>query len=96
MFGIRTKEDVISADKAYPILHELYRKERKSIAITIEAEILENKPISLTLCDGENTVTALGEFPQLAKNKALTKEDVIKNITIIQLAKDFIMYKSLY
>ena len=31
MFGIRTKEDVVSADKAFPILHELYRKEYKSI-----------------------------------------------------------------
>ena len=81
MFGIRTKEDVISADKAFPLLHELYRKERKSVAVTLKAEILENKPISLTVSDGENTVTAFGEHPQVAKNKAVTKEDIIKNIT---------------
>lgn len=81
MFGIRTKEDVISADKAFPLLHELYRKERKSVAVTLKAEILENKPISLTVSDGENTVTAFGELPQVAKNKAVTKEDIIKNIT---------------
>ena len=37
MFGIRTKEDVISADKAFPLLHELYRKERKSVAVTLKA-----------------------------------------------------------
>lgn len=81
MFGIRTKEDVMSADKAFPVLHELYRKERKSVAITLKAEILENKPISLTVSDGENTVIAFGELPQVAKNKAVTKEDIIKNIT---------------
>ena len=81
MFGIRTKEDVISADKAFPLLHELYRKERKSVEVMLKAEIAQNKPISLTLCDGENTVTAFGELPQIAKNKAITKEDVIKNIT---------------
>jgi putative protease len=28
MFGIRQKEDVISADRVFPKLHELYRKER--------------------------------------------------------------------
>ncbi len=81
MFGIRTKEDVISADKAFPILHELYRKERKSVAVTLKSEILEDKPISLTICDGENTVTAFGDIPQTAKNKPITREDVIKNIT---------------
>lgn len=81
MFGIRTKEDVISADKAFPLLHEIYRKERKSVAITINAEVSYNKPISLTVCDGKNTITVFGNLPQIAKNKAVTKEDVIKNIT---------------
>ncbi len=81
MFGIRTKEDVVSADKAFPLLHELYRKERKSVAVTLNAEVANNKPISLTVCDGENTVTAFGNLPQEAKNKAVTKEDIIKNIT---------------
>ncbi len=81
MFGIRTKEDVISADKAFPLLHELYRKERKSVAVTIKAEVLKNKPISLTLSDGKNTVSVSGNLPQTAKTKAVTKEDITKNIT---------------
>lgn len=81
MFGIRTKEDVISADKAFPLLHELYRKERKSVAVTIKAEVLKNKPISLTLSDGKNTVTVQGNLPQTAKTKAVSKEDITKNIT---------------
>ncbi len=80
MFGIRTKEDVLSADKAFPSLHELYRGERKSVPITINAEALRNKPIKLILSDGENTVQAVGEIPELAQKKAVTKEDVEKNL----------------
>ncbi len=80
MFGIRTKEDVISADKAFPSLHEIYRNERQSVDISVNAEISENKPISITLSDGVNTVTALGEIPQKAKNRAVVYEDVYKNL----------------
>lgn len=80
MFGIRTKEDVVSADKAFPYLHELYRKERQSIPVGVKAKILRGMPISLTLSDGENTVTATGNIPQEAKNRALTYEDALKNI----------------
>lgn len=80
MFGIRTKKDVISADKAFPTLHELYRKERQNIPVGVKAQILRNKPITLTLSDGENTVTAAGNIPQEAKNRSLTQEDALKNI----------------
>lgn len=81
MFGIRTKEDVVSADKAFPVLHELYRKEYKSVAVGINAVIKENEPITLTLCDGQNTATAKGDIPQKAKNKPTTYDDVLKNLT---------------
>ncbi len=81
MFGIRTKDDVISADKAFPFLHELYRNERKSVPINVRAEILKDKPISLTLSDGENTVKALGNIPQTAKNRELFYDDALKNLT---------------
>ncbi len=81
MFGIRTKEDVTDAPKAFPVLHELYRKESKNVAVGIKAEIKENEPISLTLCDGENEITVRGNIPQKAKNKVLTYEDAFKNLT---------------
>lgn len=81
MFGIRTKEDVISANDAFPFLHELYRKERQSVNIGLKAEILKDKPISLTLSDGDNSVTAYGDIPQIAKNRALSYEDCLKNLT---------------
>ena len=81
MFGIRTKEDVLSADKAFPALHEIYRNERKSVPVSVMAEILKDKPISLTLSDGENTVTAFGDIPQIAQNRAITYEDAFKSLT---------------
>ncbi len=81
MFGIRTKDDVLSANKAFPKLHEIYRNERKSVGVSVKCIVKENKPLSLTLCDGENTVTAKGDIPQKAQNRAVTPQDVLKNIT---------------
>lgn len=81
MFGIRTKEDVLSADTAFPKLHELYRKERGCVPISVKAEILKDTPITLTLTDNENnTVTVEGAIPQTAQNKPLTEENAYKNL----------------
>ena len=81
MFGIRTKDDVVSANKAFPLLHELYRSERSSVAVNIKAEISLNKPITIEISDGENKVVVSGDEPQKAQNKSATKEDVIRNLT---------------
>lgn len=81
MFGIRTKDDVISADKSFPTIHELYRAERKAFPISLNAQIKEETPISLTLSDGENTVTAIGEAPAKAKTKELSYNDALKCLT---------------
>lgn len=81
MFGIRTKEDVAAAKDAFPILHELYRKEYKSVGIDITTLIKENMPISLTLNDGINKVTSIGAIPQKARNKAISYDDAYKSLT---------------
>ena len=82
MFGIRTRDDVLSANKAYPYLHSLYRAERQSVAVDIKAEILKDKPISLTICDDEkNTVTVKGSVPEKAQNKALSPDDTLKSLS---------------
>ena len=80
MFGIRTKEDVLSAKEAFPKIHELYRKERQKVKIRILAEIRADKPMKLTLDDGVNSVTASGDIPQTAKTRGATKEDIEKNL----------------
>lgn len=81
MFGIRTKEDVISADKAFPSLHEIYRFERKSVGIEIRAEISPEKPICVLFSDGENTVKTEGNIPQTAQNRSVTADDIVKNLS---------------
>ena len=81
MFGIRTKDDVLSADKAFPYLHEIYRNERQNVPVSVKAQILNGKPISLTLTDNDgNAVTVTGDLPQAAQNKPLTYENALKNL----------------
>ena len=81
MFGIRTKDDVIAAGDTYSYLHELYRAERQSASIKIDAQILADKPMMLIVSDDKNTVTVSGDIPQTAKNKAAEKQSVIDNLT---------------
>ncbi len=81
MFGIRTKDDVIAAGDTYAYLHEFYRAERQSVPIKMQAQILSDKPITLTATDEKNIVTATGDIPQAAKNKALTKDIVCESLT---------------
>ncbi len=81
MFGIRTKEDVLAADKAFPALHEIYRNERKSVPISVKGQILKDKPVSLTLTDSDgNSVTATGKPPQQAQNKPVTYEKALESL----------------
>ena len=80
MFGIRTKDDVVSADKAFPLLHEIYRNELQSVAVEVSFKAKKGEEIMLSLCDGENTASVAGPVPDLAQNKAADRESVIKNL----------------
>lgn len=80
MFGIRTKEDVVSADKAFPILHEIYRNERQSVAVDLKFTAKSESEIELILTDGENIVSISGNVPDMAQNKSADEESVLKNL----------------
>ncbi len=80
MFGIRTKDDVVSADKAFPLLHEIYRNESQSVAVDLTFSAKQGEEITLILTDGENIVSVNGNVPEFAQNKAADKESVIKNL----------------
>lgn len=81
MFGIRTKEDVLNANKAFPMLHEIYRNERQSVKIDIKAKIKENSPITLFAFDKKNEVSVAGSIPRKAQNRPISKEDIEKSLS---------------
>lgn len=69
MFGTRQKEDVISAEKVFPELRELYRRESKVAAADFRAVIKRDTPAKLTMsCEGIS-ISAEGDVPQEAVNR---------------------------
>ncbi len=80
MFGIRTKDDVVSADKAFPLLHEIYRNELQSVEVSANFKAQENQPMSFSLFDGKNEVVVLGAVPEKAQNKAADNDSILKNL----------------
>ena len=82
MFGVRTKEDVISSGDTFAFLHSLYKNERQSVPLEFSAQIKEGENILLTAKDADgNTVSAKGEIPQAAKNKATDSAAVISALS---------------
>ncbi len=80
MFGIRTRDDVTASKEVFAAIHELYRNERQAIPLDIRLITKSGKNIELTLCDGENTVTATATPPEKAINRAVTKEMLSANL----------------
>lgn len=81
MFGIRTKDDVKAAETAFPFLHGLYRGERPSVAVCGNLAVKSGEQITLTLSDGENTVTATGEIPEAARNSAADEQSLRESVS---------------
>lgn len=75
MFGIREKEDVISAKNVLPKLQALYKNERKLTDIQFSAKIKQGQPIGLEVRDGDgNSAKLEGTLPNSAINRALSME----------------------
>ena len=70
MFGIRTKDDVLSSAKVISSIHALYRNEAQRVAIKGKIVIKDGNEITLTVTDGKNSVTVKGSFPEKAINRA--------------------------
>ena len=81
MFGIRTKDDVLSADSSFPKLHEFYRNERQTVPLNITFIGKKQKNILLKLQKGTTAVTVKGDIPQDAKNKFATREDIESSLS---------------
>ena len=77
MFGVRTKEDVLSSGETFAFLHSLYKNERQSVAVEFSVKIKNGENILLTAKDPDgNVVSVKGEIPEAAKTKETDKETV--------------------
>ncbi|WP_303805187.1 U32 family peptidase [Ruminococcus flavefaciens] len=79
MFGVREKDDVISAHELIPKIHELYRFEGKAYTADFHAVIKEGQPVVITAVCGDVSASAQGDVPEKALNRptdcdALTKQ----------------------
>ena len=82
MFGIRTKDDVLSANNSFSYIHSLYRNERQSVPLNIFANVKYGEDITLTLKDNNgNSITVKGEKPEKAKSKCTTSDDIISALS---------------
>jgi putative protease len=81
MFGVREKDDVISAHELIPKIHELYRFERKAYIVDFHAVIKEGQPVELTgKCNGI-TVSSVGEAPEKALSRPTDKAALGKQLS---------------
>ncbi len=81
MFGIRTKDDVVSSSKAYKGIHEFYRREYQRVPIKARLEMKTGMPIKLTFSDGENTAVSEAQTPEAAKTSALDRNRALEVIS---------------
>ena len=81
MFGIRTKDDVLSSKAALSSIHEFYRSERQSIPLIVKAIIKQDKEIEVELFDGHNRITVKGDIVEKAKNAPLDEETAVKALS---------------
>jgi len=81
MFGIRTKEDVQKSKEIFGFIHNLYRNERATRPIDVSLIIKSGEAIKLSAVCEEERVEVLGNRPQIAQTKAVTKEDLLKPLS---------------
>ena len=83
MFGIRSKENVMSATgRVMNSLHELYKNERQSVPIDASLTVRADEPAVLEVSDGSgHSVSVKGGVPEPAVKVELTKERCAGSIT---------------
>ena len=76
MFGVRSKEDVMSAtNKVFGSIHTMYKDELQSVPVNAGLSIRRDKASALTVSDEDgNTVSSEGAVPETALKVPLTEE----------------------
>ncbi len=82
MFGMREKDDVLSANAVIPELKQLYRKERKVSVLDFDISIKKDTPISVTAYDNSGYKASVsGIKPETAINRSVTKDMIEKQFS---------------
>ncbi len=80
MFGYRTREDVTGAEGVFKKIAGLYHKENPLIPVDMSF-VLTGEGTSLSVSDGERSVTVSGPVPETAVNRPLDEGSAAVNLT---------------
>ena len=81
MFGTRQKEDVVAAKDVLKELSHLYDNENPLVPIDLRLECLKDTPVKLTASALGKTVEILGDIPELAINKPMSKAGLTERLS---------------
>lgn len=81
MFGVRTGSDLSVTRNAESKLHELYRNERQSVKISMAFCCKKGEKTSLTVNDGINTVSVIGQIPQDAISREIDADFITAQLS---------------
>lgn len=81
MFGIRLKEDVVSAKEVLGELSHIYDNENPLIPVDFEFSCIEGQQITLLAKTDYKQVSAKGAVPETAINKPMTAEVLQKRLS---------------
>lgn len=80
MFGTRQKEDVVAAKEVLKDLSHLYDNENPLVPIDLSFKCKKNQKVELSATALGKTVNAIGDIPEKAINKPMTKESVSQRL----------------
>lgn len=75
MLGVRTQKDKEITKKAECKIPEL-----EKIGVSVSAVFKEGEHAKITLCDGKNSVTCIGDMVETAINSPMSEDDIRKNL----------------
>ena len=81
MFGVREKEDVVSARELIPEVHKIYRYEPKIYDVNFQILIRKDIPVEITAECNDITVKVTGDVPEKAVNRPVDREYLEKQLS---------------
>ena len=80
MFGTRP-ENAPEPRELFAWARTLYEKEdRRTVDVTMKATIRADEAATLTVSDGDHTLTVVGPVPEAARSRALTEDEVAQRL----------------